>query len=137
MRIVSYGPKWQERAGIQDGDAIIDLESAMRAAAAGRPVSEARELLEQADWRRLLDQAYAARARAQSVSAKSVRLGAPLPFPRQVLIAGANTKSHIAEAGPVLKDARAPREPMILAKSISSLCGPYDDVIHPPETKTT
>ena len=135
MRIVSYGPKWQERAGIQDGDSIIDLESAMRAAGAGRPVSDVRELLEQGDWRRFLDQAYAARGRAQSVSAKSVRLGAPLPFPRQMLIAGANTKSHIAEAAPVLKDARAPREPMILAKSISSLCGPFDDVIHPPETK--
>jgi 2-keto-4-pentenoate hydratase/2-oxohepta-3-ene-1,7-dioic acid hydratase in catechol pathway len=135
MRIVSYGPKWQERAGIVDGDAIIELESAMRAAGAGRPVSDARELLEQPEWRHLLDQAFAARARAQSVSAKSVRLGAPVPFPRQMLIAGANTKSHIAEAGPVLKDARAPREPMILAKSISSLCGPFDDVIHPPETK--
>jgi 2-keto-4-pentenoate hydratase/2-oxohepta-3-ene-1,7-dioic acid hydratase in catechol pathway len=135
MRIVSYGPKWQERAGILDGQAIIDLESALRAAGAGRPVSDVRELLEQPDWRRLLDQAYAARGRAQTVNAKSVRLGAPVPLPRQMLIAGANTKSHIAEAAPVLKDARAPREPMILAKSISSLCGPYDDVIHPPETK--
>jgi len=135
MRIVSYGPKWQERAGILDGDAIIDLESAMRAAAASRPLSDVRELLEQPDWRRLLDQAYVARARTQTLNAKSVRLGAPVPFPRQLLIAGANTKSHIAEAAPVLKDARAPREPMILAKSISSLCGPYDDVIHPPETK--
>jgi 2-keto-4-pentenoate hydratase/2-oxohepta-3-ene-1,7-dioic acid hydratase in catechol pathway len=135
MRIVSYGPKWQERAGILDGEAIIDLESALRAAGAGRPVTDIRELLEQPEWRRLLDQAYAARGRAQNVSAKSLRLGAPVPFPRQMLIAGANTKSHIAEAAPVLKDARAPREPMILAKSISSLCGPYDDVMHPPETK--
>jgi 2-keto-4-pentenoate hydratase/2-oxohepta-3-ene-1,7-dioic acid hydratase in catechol pathway len=69
------------------------------------------------------------------VEARSARLGAPLPFPRQMLIAGANTKSHIAEAGPVLKDVAPPREPMILAKSVSSLCGPYDEVVHPPETK--
>jgi 2-keto-4-pentenoate hydratase/2-oxohepta-3-ene-1,7-dioic acid hydratase in catechol pathway len=135
MRLVSYGPKWQERAGILDGDRIVDLETAMRAAGAGTPTTETRALLDQPDWRRLLDKAFAARSSARAVQAKSVRLGAPLPFPRQMLIAGANTKSHIAEAGPVLKDPSPPREPMILAKSISSLCGPFDDVIHPPETK--
>jgi len=135
MRIVSYGPKWQERAGILDGDTIIDLEAAMRAAGAGTPVADVRALLDQPDWRRLADQAFAARAKTRTVPANSVRLGAPIPFPRQMLIAGANTKSHIAEALAVLKDPHPPREPMILAKSISSLCGPYDDVIHPPETK--
>jgi 2-keto-4-pentenoate hydratase/2-oxohepta-3-ene-1,7-dioic acid hydratase in catechol pathway len=135
MRLVSYGPKWQERAGILDGAAIIDLESAMRASGAGAPTGELRALLDQADWRKLLDRAYGARASAKQVEARSVRLGAPLPFPRQMLIAGANTKSHIAEAGPVLKDVAPPREPMILAKSVSSLCGPYDEVIHPPETR--
>jgi len=135
MRLVSYGSKWEERAGILADGAIVDLESALRASGAGRPVSDVRLLLEQADWRRVLDRAYAARARAETVDPKSVRLGAPVPSARQMLIAGANTKSHIAEAAPVLKDPRAPREPMILAKSVSSLCGPYDDVIHPPETK--
>src|SRR5919201_1621498 len=135
MRLVSYGPKWHERAGILADGVIVDLESAMRAAGAGEAVSDVRLLLEQPDWRRLLERAFAARGRAQSVSAKAVRLGAPVPFPRQLLIAGANTKSHIAEAARVLKDPPPRREPMILAKSISSLCGPYDDVIHPPETK--
>jgi 2-keto-4-pentenoate hydratase/2-oxohepta-3-ene-1,7-dioic acid hydratase in catechol pathway len=135
MRLVSYGPKWQERAGILADGAIVDLESAMRAAGAATSVSDVRLLLEQPDWRRLLDRALAARGKAQSVDAKSVRLGAPVPSARQMLIAGANTRSHIAEAAPVLKDPRPPREPMILAKSISSLCGPFDDVIHPPETR--
>lgn len=135
MKLVSYGPKWQERAGILDGAVIVDLESAMRAAGAGAPASDVRLLLEQPDWRRLLDKAFGARAKAKTVEAKSVRLGAPVPVPRQLLIAGANTKSHIAEAAPVLKDARAPREPMILAKATSSLCGPFDEVVHPPETK--
>ncbi len=135
MRLVAYGAKWQERAGILEGARIVDLESAMGAAGAGVPASDVRLLLEQADWRRLLDQAFAARAKARSVEAKSVRLGAPVPVPRQMLIAGANTKSHIAEAAPLLKDPTPPREPMILAKSVSSLCGPFDDVIHPPETR--
>ena len=135
MRLVSYGPKWQERAGILDGATIVDLESAMRVAGVEAPTSELRALLEQPDWRRRLDRAFAARSSAKIVQAQSVRLGAPLPFPRQMLIAGANTKSHIAEAGPVLKDVAPPREPMILAKSVSSLCGPFDEVVHPPETK--
>src|SRR3954468_21394859 len=135
MRLVSYGEKWQERAGILDGVQIIDLEAAMRRAGAGTPTSDMRLFLEQNNWRSLLDKAYAARASAKTVDAKSVRLGAPVPVPRQMVIAGANTKSHIAEAGPVLKDVAPPREPMLLAKATSSLCGPFDDVIHPPETK--
>jgi 2-keto-4-pentenoate hydratase/2-oxohepta-3-ene-1,7-dioic acid hydratase in catechol pathway len=135
MRLVSYGPKWQERAGILVDDAIVDLESAMRAANAGVPTTDVRLLLEQPDWRRLIEKAFAARSSAKTVEARSVRLGAPVPVPRQLLIAGANTRSHLAEAKPVLKDIAPPREPMILAKATSSLCGPFDDVIHPPETK--
>ena len=135
MRLVSYGPKWQERAGILSDGAIVDLEAAMRAAGVGAPTSVLRVLLEEPNWRSVLDKAYAARGALKAIEARSVRLGAPLPFPRQMLIAGANTKSHIAEAAPVLKDPTPPREPMILAKSISSLCGPFDEVIHPPETK--
>lgn len=135
MRLVSYGPMGEERAGILADGAIADLEHAMRAAAAGVPTSDVRLLLEQADWRRLLGQAYAARRAVQSIDARSVRLGAPVPVPRKLLIAGANTRSHLKEAEPVLKDVAPPREPMILAKATSSLCGPFDDIIHPPETK--
>jgi 2-keto-4-pentenoate hydratase/2-oxohepta-3-ene-1,7-dioic acid hydratase in catechol pathway len=135
MRLVSYGPKWQERAGFLTEDGIADLEAALRAAGAGVPTADMRLFLEQPDWRRLLDKAYAVRNSTKLVERKSVRLGAPVPVPRQMVIAGANTKSHIAEAGPVLKDVAPPREPMLLAKATSSLCGPFDDVIHPPETK--
>jgi 2-keto-4-pentenoate hydratase/2-oxohepta-3-ene-1,7-dioic acid hydratase in catechol pathway len=134
MRLVSYGAKWQERAGILVDGGIVDLENAMRAAGANSPTADVRLLLEQADWRRLIDKAFAARGAVKPVDVRSVRLGAPVPAPRQLLIAGANTKSHIAEAGPVLKDVAPPREPMILAKATSSLCGPFDEVIHPPET---
>ena len=124
MRLVSYGAMGSERAGILVDDAIINL-----------PVSDMRLFLEQPDWRRQLDRIFASRNSAKAIERKSVRLGAPVPVPRKLLIAGANTKSHLAEAGPVLKDVAPPREPMILAKATSSLCGPFDDVIHPRETK--
>jgi 2,4-diketo-3-deoxy-L-fuconate hydrolase len=133
MRLVSYGPFGQERAGILDGGNIVDLDQAMRAAGADRPVSDMRLLLEQKDWRATLDRAFAARAKVTPI-AGPVRLGAPVPVPRSLIIAGANTKSHIAEAAGVLGEAVAPREPMLLAKATSCICGPNDDIIHPPET---
>jgi hypothetical protein len=39
--------------------------------------------------------------------------------PRSLIIAGANTKTHIAEAGAVLGEMVGPREPMLLAKATS------------------
>lgn len=129
MRLVSYGPMGEERAGILIDGEIVDLQRA------GVPTTDMRVFLEQPDWRRALDRAYAARSSVKPIEARSVRLGAPVPVPRKLIIAGANTKSHLKEAAPVLKDVSPPRQPMILAKATSSLCGPYDDIIHPPETK--
>jgi 2-keto-4-pentenoate hydratase/2-oxohepta-3-ene-1,7-dioic acid hydratase in catechol pathway len=135
MKLVSYGSFGAERAGMVDGDRIVDLESAMQAAGAVRPVSDMRLLLEQEDWKDLIARAWARRDGAPSVRLGQVRLGAPVPVPRKLLIAGANSHSHVAEAVAVLKEAVAPREPMILAKSTSSICGPNDDIVHPPETR--
>ena len=133
MRLVSYGPFGSERAAFLDGTAIIDLELAMKAAGAERPVSDMRLFLEQPDWRSTLDRAHTARAKVTPVAGQ-VRLGAPVPVPRTLIIAGANTRSHIAEAGAVLGKAVGSREPMLLAKATSCICGPADDIIHPPET---
>lgn len=134
MRLISYGKLWHERAGILLDGGIVDLEKAMSRAGASAPTSDLRLLLEQEDWRATLAKCAAAGASMEKLDPASVRLGAPIPVPRKLLIAGANTRSHIAEAKPVLKDVAPPRDPMILAKATSSLCGPYDDVIHPPET---
>jgi 2-keto-4-pentenoate hydratase/2-oxohepta-3-ene-1,7-dioic acid hydratase in catechol pathway len=135
MRLVSYGPFGGERAGFQVEDAIFDLEQTMRAAGADAPASDMRLFLEQPSWRSLLDRAFAARGKTAPVPLASVRLGCPVPVPRTLIIAGANTKSHIAEAGSVLGDTVAPREPMLLAKATSSLCGARDDIVLPPETR--
>src|SRR5512140_2173169 len=129
MRLVSYGPMGEERAGLLVGEEIFDLERA------GAPSADMRLILERTDWKDILAKAFNARASVKPIVVKSVRLGCPVPVPRKLLIAGANTKSHLAEAAPVLKDVSPPREPMILAKATSCLCGPNDDLIHPPETK--
>jgi 2-keto-4-pentenoate hydratase/2-oxohepta-3-ene-1,7-dioic acid hydratase in catechol pathway len=135
MRLVSYGGFGAERAGILAGDSIFDLEQCLRAAGAEKPVSDMRLFLEQPAWRSLADKAFAARGSVKPIALASVRLGCPVPVPRTLIIAGANTKTHIAEAGAVLGETVAPREPMLLAKATSSLCGPHDDIVHPPETK--
>jgi 2-keto-4-pentenoate hydratase/2-oxohepta-3-ene-1,7-dioic acid hydratase in catechol pathway len=135
MKLVSYGPMGRERAGILDGASIIDLQAALTLSGAPQPPSDMRLFLELPDWKTRLANAWEMRAGAPTIALNSVRLGAPVPVPRKLLIAGANTKSHIAEAVSVLGVALAPNEPMILAKATSSICGPYDNVIHPPETK--
>jgi 2-keto-4-pentenoate hydratase/2-oxohepta-3-ene-1,7-dioic acid hydratase in catechol pathway len=135
MKLVSYGPFGAERAGFLDGASIVDLEAALKAAGAAMPVSDMRLFLEQPTWRALLDRAFASREAVPTIDSMNVRLGCPVPVPRTLIIAGANTKSHIAEAGAVLGETVAPREPMLLAKATSSLCGPLDDIILPPETR--
>ena len=135
MQLVSYGPFGAERAGILANKQIFDLEKVMHHAGAEAPVSDLRLLLEQQSWRSTLERAFAARANLTPVVLSTVRLGAPVPVPRTLIIAGANTRTHIAEAGAVLGELVGPREPMLLAKATSSLCGPYDDIILAPETK--
>ena len=135
MRLVSYGPFGAERAGILANEQIFDLEKAMHTAGAEAPVSDMRLFLEQPAWRLVLGRADAARHKVTPIALNTVRLGAPVPMSRSLIIAGANTKTHIAEAGAVLGEVVGPREPMLLAKATSSLCGPYDDIILPPETK--
>ena len=120
MRLVSYGPFGAERAGILANEQIFDLEKAMQIAGTEAPVSDMRLFLEQPAWRSTLDRAYAARDKVTPVALSAVRLGAPVPVPRSLIVAGANTKTHIAEAGAVLGEMVGPREPMLLAKATSS-----------------
>jgi hypothetical protein len=60
------------------------------------------------------------------ISAVSTQLG--FPVPRKLLIAGANTFSHLKEAAPLLGDISPPIDPMILGKATSSIAGPFDDM---------
>jgi 2-keto-4-pentenoate hydratase/2-oxohepta-3-ene-1,7-dioic acid hydratase in catechol pathway len=134
MRLVSYGAFGAERAGILLDRGIVDLARAMSETGIGISVTDMRLFLEQPGWRAMADRIVAA-TKTAAIDPKSVRLGAPVPVPRKLMIAGANTHSHVAEAGAVLGKVAAPREPMILAKATSCIAGPYDDLIHPPETK--
>lgn len=134
MRLVSYGPKEKSRAGVIVDGGIVDLETAMGVAAVGQPVSELRLFLEQPGWRTMLDTIAAKAARENRIDPATVRLDAPVPVPRKLMIAGANTRSHLAEAAALLGQVEPSRQPMILGKATSCIAGPNDDIILPPET---
>ncbi|MGE0314338.1 MAG: fumarylacetoacetate hydrolase family protein [Lautropia sp.] len=134
MRLVSYGAFGAERAGILTDGGIVDVAQAMADTGSGNPVTDMRLFLEQPGWRSLVDR-LAREARGPRIDPAGVRLGAPVPMPRKLMIAGANTYTHVAEAGAVLGKVAAPREPMILAKATSCIAGPNDDLIYPPETR--
>lgn len=134
MRLVSYGLSGSERAGLLLEHGIVDLAHAMLESKIGQPVTDMRLFLEQPGWQQMAEQ-LAVRSKCIPIDPRAVRLGAPVPVPRKLIIAGANTHTHVAEAGAVLGKTIAPREPMILAKATSSISGPFDDIILPPETK--
>jgi 2-keto-4-pentenoate hydratase/2-oxohepta-3-ene-1,7-dioic acid hydratase in catechol pathway len=133
MRLVSYGQKGAERAGILLERGVVDLAQALERSGAGVPVSDLRLFLEQPDWRSALERAVGAAKQLQPLG--GVRLGAPVPLPRKLMIAGANTYSHLKEAEPLLGKVEPPRQPMILGKASSAICGPQDDILLTAETK--
>ena len=90
MRLISYGPFGSERAGISLDRGILDLAKAMQATGNGAPTSDMRVFLEQEGWRSMLDQ-MVKHAKIPTVKHGSTRIGAPVPVPRKLIIAGANT----------------------------------------------
>jgi 2-keto-4-pentenoate hydratase/2-oxohepta-3-ene-1,7-dioic acid hydratase in catechol pathway len=89
--------------------------------------------LDQSGWRGVIDQL--ARASGARVDASTVRLGPPVPNPRKLMLAGVNTFSHLAEVLPLVGTVEPPRKPVILSKATSSVTGPHDPILLPPETK--
>lgn len=134
MRIVTYGNPGTERAGILTDRGIVDLALALERSG-GVPTTDTRVFLEQDGWRSALDRAATAGRTLEVIADAKVRIGAPLVFPRKVMIAGANTYSHLKEAEPLVGKVEPSRQPMVLGKSTSAICGPNDDIIMPPETR--
>lgn len=135
MKLVSYGQPGAYRAGIWLEDGIADLEEGMRLAGAAVPVSDLRLFLGQEDWRSQLQKIAKAAAGGRRINPAATHLGPPIPQPGNVLLAGANTRSHVREAEPFVGKVNPPNRPMLIGKSTASVCGPFDDIVLPPETK--
>lgn len=55
-----------------------------------------------------------------------VKLHAPIPKPGKLMCIALNYKKHVEETGAII-----PKEPIVFTKAITSIIGPYDDIILP------
>ncbi|MEQ9447684.1 MAG: fumarylacetoacetate hydrolase family protein, partial [Rhodospirillaceae bacterium] len=63
------------------------------------------------------------------------KLAAPIAEPRKLVISGLNSYSHLKELEELTGEIEPPRYPMLIGKAASSVTGPFDNVVLPPETK--
>lgn len=63
---------------------------------------------------------------------KDTRLGPPVARPSKIICIGLNYSDHAAESNMQL-----PQEPVIFLKATSAICGPYDNLIIPKNSKKT
>jgi 2-keto-4-pentenoate hydratase/2-oxohepta-3-ene-1,7-dioic acid hydratase in catechol pathway len=120
MKLATFQrPGEAPRIGIVERGGLIDL-------AAADPSLPRRmvELIEggTAMWERARQTA----GRAQSIALDSVTLLAPIPDPPEFLGVGLNYHDHLAEAGLTL-----PAVPTVFNKQVSSIVGPFADVVLP------
>ena len=129
MKLVSYGPPHQEQPGVlTDQDSIVPLGPLLLKM--GQPMADMATVLRMLpELRSQLESLV--KDRESETAAVGVRLGPPVPQPRQIIAVGANYASHLQELD---SSNPLPSQPVLFAKSISSLSGPTDDVVRPPET---
>jgi 2,4-diketo-3-deoxy-L-fuconate hydrolase len=116
MKLVRYGPRGSEQAG------LVDAEGRIRSLAGLLPE---------------IDAGAIASGRLAALAAKDpsslplvegpVRLGPPLAGVGKVVAAGLNYAEHAREAGLQL-----PAEPIFFMKAVTAISGPNDPVIIPP-----
>ena len=120
MRLVSFGPRGEERPGVLVGDSVLDL----RAVSGGFGAS----------WRVFLDKESLQEVARISTDPPAgslqrlsdVRLGPPIPDPTKIICVGLNYIDHAAEQG---KD--VPKRPMLFSKAPSALAGAADEIVIP------
>lgn len=123
MKLVSFGPAGEERPGVIDGDAIIDLNGVSR----DFPDS-VREILAKdlaGEIKTLLQKPEAIPATARR-RVGTVRLGPAITNPSKIICLGLNYADHAIEQGKA-----APEYPMMFAKGPNSLAGDGDVTPYP------
>ena len=117
MRLIRFGPKGSEKAGVVDANDDR------------RDVSEVVP-----DWTgATVNETHFAKVKARVLSdyplvSKEVRLGAPIGHVPKIIGCALTYGKHAQEAG-----LETPKEPMVMLTARTAINGPYDDVIMPRE----
>jgi len=122
------------RLGAIAGDRVIDVADALKTTWAGPPPDTLLALIEagRSAWHEAaaILQPLLARADANDVRMKDVRLHAPIPRPRKnIFCLGQNYLSHAKEAARAReRELKIPEVPVFFTKTPTTVTGPYDDV---------
>jgi 2-keto-4-pentenoate hydratase/2-oxohepta-3-ene-1,7-dioic acid hydratase in catechol pathway len=133
MKLVGYGDKKKERAGLVYGDKVLDISQSWEALNRRRIPSNVVEFLE-GPWREELaiilenaDELATRQGIAHDIS--EVRLGAPVPRPGKVICLGVNYRDHSGDIGVAV-----PEVPLLFSKASSCIIGPREEVMIPEES---
>jgi 2,4-didehydro-3-deoxy-L-rhamnonate hydrolase len=130
MKLVRFGPPGEERPGLwldaapgMEEPSVLDVN-----AMAFDIVDFDAHFFAHGGLARL--PALAGEERPVLVPTRGLRLGPPVARPAQLLCLGKNYAEHAREfGGPV------PDRPVIFAKAVSALAGPYDELVLPPDAE--
>jgi 2-keto-4-pentenoate hydratase/2-oxohepta-3-ene-1,7-dioic acid hydratase in catechol pathway len=118
MKLIRFGPRGQEKPGVQ-----LDDGTRLDGSAFGGDYDEA---FFGGDGIERLAAWLATERTRLPVLARDVRLGAPIARPSKIVCIGLNFLDHAAESGMAV-----PAEPVIFFKATTALCGPDDPVVIP------
>jgi len=131
LKIASWGPKGGERAGLLAGDFVVDLN-----AADGALPAHPRDLF--GDWERLEPRLRELDPDSVPAGAKKkldeVRLGAPSPFPGEIVCLAGNYEEHIRE-GQCVREFKKVDHPKLFSKAGVTASGPADDIVYPQQVE--
>ncbi|MCA3554970.1 fumarylacetoacetate hydrolase family protein [Aestuariivirga sp.] len=119
MKLLRYGAKGREKPGLLDGEGRLRDLSAVIPDITGGTISPK------------------GLARLKKIKPGSLplvrgtpRIGACIANPQKFIAIGLNYSDHAAESG-----LQVPKEPVVFAKQVSCLSGPFDDVTLPPRSR--
>ncbi|HEY2722825.1 MAG TPA: fumarylacetoacetate hydrolase family protein, partial [Chitinophagaceae bacterium] len=123
MKLIRFGESGNEKAGVVINDIMYDASSFGEDYDEGFFGTNGLGRLE-----KFLKESQEALPKI----AEGVRIGSPIARPSKIVCIGLNYADHAKET-----NAAIPSEPVIFMKATSSLCGPYDDIIIPKNSKKT
>lgn len=115
MKLVRFGPRGRERPGVLDADGRIRDLSGLIADLDAQSLASLQRL-------------HIASAGSLPLADTDVRIGPPLARVGKIVCVGLNYSDHARETGQAI-----PSEPVLFLKAPSSIVGPNDDVVLPPD----